>query len=124
MKAFGLNLTERSSGKKKGRLRISRRGPGLARRYLWLAAARLLGRDAVTRAWHTKKLARDGGVRAKALVAVMRKLVRGMWHVARSGSESFDTAKLFDTARLELGSTCTEQDSACNRAGRVARDES
>ncbi len=108
LKAFGLNLTERSSGKKKGRLHISRRGPGMARRYLWLAAARLIHRDAVARAWYDKKVERDGGVRAKALVAVMRKLVRALWHVARGGAGTFDTRKLFDTLRLELPSGCLD----------------
>ena len=39
LKAFGLNLREKSSGMLKGRLSITKRGSGRARQYLWLAMA-------------------------------------------------------------------------------------
>jgi len=58
-KALGLNLKERSSGKHKGKLRITKRGNATARKYLYLAALRLISKDAVIRAWYDKR-ARPG----------------------------------------------------------------
>jgi transposase len=106
VKAVGLNLRERSSGKKKGGLHITKRGSGMVRLYLWMAALRLIQADPVVRAWYAKKVHRQGGhAKAKAVVAVMRKLVLGLWHVAR-GNE-FDATRLFDTRRLSLADTST-----------------
>jgi transposase len=99
VKNLGLNLKECSSGKKRGQLAITKRGSGCARRYLFLAALRLIRTDPVTGSWYQAKVLRDGGrSRMKGVVAVMRKLARALWHVAR-GAE-FDAQKLFDTRRL------------------------
>ena len=101
VKSLGLNLKERSSGKHKGQLKITKRGSGACRYYLYLAALRLIQDDPVVRAWYRKKVARDGGkVKNKAVIAVMRKLVKGLWHVARG--EPFDSRLLFDTNKLDL----------------------
>lgn len=101
LKSVGLNLKEKSSGKSQGALHITKRGPGVARFYLWLAALRLLQRDPVVRAWYAKKLRRQGGqYKSKAVVAIMRKLVLALWHVAAGAT--FDAAKLFDTRRLSV----------------------
>lgn len=99
-KAFGLNLKVRSSGKSKGQLKITKRGSGVARQWLYLAVLRLLKKDAVIQAWYERKVARDGGVKMKALVALMRKVVGALWHVARG--QAFDSRKLFDVRRLNL----------------------
>lgn len=102
VKALGLNLKERSSGKHQGQLKITKRGPSEARRYLYLAALRLLpekGGDPVVRAWYARKVQRDGGRhKMRAAVALTRKLAAALWHVARGAS--FDSTKLFDTRRL------------------------
>jgi transposase len=100
LKAFGMNLKEKSSGKKQGQLRITKRGPGRARKYLWLAVLRWVQKDRVARAWYERKIARDGGLRAKALMALMRKYAQALFHMARGAP--IDSAKLFDTARLAL----------------------
>jgi transposase len=101
LKGNGLNLKERSSGKHKGKLKITKRGPGVARRYLYMAVLRLIQKDEVCAAWYRKKVSRDGGkVKSKAITALMRKLVKGLWVVARG--EKFDSSKLFDTRRLSL----------------------
>lgn len=101
VKAVGLNLRERSSGKKKGGLHITKRGSGVARLYLWMAALRLIQTDRVVKAWYAKKVKRQGGqAKAKAVVAVMRKLALALWHVARG--KDFDAEKLFDIRRLGL----------------------
>lgn len=104
VKSLGLNLREYSSGKKKGGLHITKRGSGAARMFLFMAALRLIKDDPVVQAWYAKKVARQGGrAKMKAVVAVMRKLVLALWHVARG--ERFDATKLFDTRRLQLSST-------------------
>jgi transposase len=100
LKAVGLNLRERSSGQHHGQLKITKRGPGHARRYVYFAALRLIDKNEVVRAWYERKVARDGGKKMKAVVAVMRKLIRAMPHVAKG--EVFDATKLFDVSRLEL----------------------
>jgi transposase len=100
LKAFGLNLKEKSSGKYQGHLRITKRGPSRARKYLWLAVLRWVDKDRVARAWYERKTARDGGRRAKAVIALMRKYAKAIFHLARG--ESFDSSKLFDTSRLAL----------------------
>jgi transposase len=103
LKACGLNLKEKSSGTKLSPLRLTKRGPPRARQYLWLASLRLLHTDDVARAWYAKKVARDGGVmKKKAVVALMRKLAKALFAVARG--EEFDTTKLFDVTRLKLSS--------------------
>ena len=100
VKAFGLNLKERSSGKHKGQLKLTKRGSSRARQYLWLATCRWLQKDRVARAWYEAKVARDGGRRAKAVTALMRKLVKALFHVARGAP--LDSTKLFDVSRLRL----------------------
>jgi transposase len=100
LKTFGLNLKERSSGKHVGKLKITKRGSGRARKWLYLAALRLIQKDLIVRTWYERKVARDGGVKKKAIVAVMRKLVKALWYVGRG--EPLDTSKLFDVKRLGL----------------------
>lgn len=101
LKAGGLNLKEVSSGRRQGQLAITKRGPRRLRQYLYLAVLRWIQKDRVARAWYERKVQRDGGhVKAKAIVALMRKLLRGLWWVARG--DAFDSTKLFDVRRLEL----------------------
>lgn len=106
VKALGLNLKEKSSGKSKGGLHITKRGPGIARLFLYLAALRLIQRDRVVRAWYVKKVSRDAGRKQKALIALMRKLASALWHIARGAV--FDSTKLFDVTRLRLAPTKDE----------------
>jgi transposase len=100
LKAPGLNLKEISSGRRQGQLGITKRGSRQVRQYLYLAVLRWIQKDPWARAWYEKKLQRDGGkLKRKAVVALMRKLLVGLWWVARG--EAFDSTKLFDTRRLE-----------------------
>jgi transposase len=96
LKSAGLNLKERSSGKHQGQLKITKRGPPVARRYLYLAALRWIARDPQVQDWYQRKVQRDGGLKGKAIIALMRKLTKALWHVARG--EHFDAAKLFHRA--------------------------
>ena len=100
LKAAGLNLKEHSSGTHKGRLKLTKRGTSLARKYLYFAACRLIQSDPIAAAWYQRKVERDGGTRMKALVAMMRKLTKALWHIRKGGV--FDTSKLFDISRLAL----------------------
>jgi hypothetical protein len=92
-KAMGLNLKERSSGKCRGQLRITKRGPGAVRRWLYLAAMRSL-REKTVREWFEAKKTKDGDRGGKALVGVMRKLAVALYRVAVD-DVAFDAAKLF-----------------------------
>jgi transposase len=100
VKSMGLNLKEHSSGKHKGKLKITKRGPGRVRMYLFMAALRLIRNNSIVHTWYRRKVERDGGVKMKAVVAVMRKLSKALWHVGRG--EFFDAAKLFDVSRLGI----------------------
>ena len=89
-KALGLNLKEKSSGRDVGRLKITKRGCSLVRRYLYFAALRLINNDPVVKAWYQKKV--DARAKNKTVIALMRKLAKALWHVARG--ERFDATKL------------------------------
>ena len=94
----GLNLREHSSGKKKGQLTITKRGSAVARRWLFLATIRWLQTDPVAGAWYQRKVRGNGGVKLKAVIALMRKLLAALYHVARG--HAYDPGKLFDCRRL------------------------
>lgn len=95
-KAMGLNLKEHSSGRWQGSLKITQRGPSLARRWLYFAALRLI-QDPVVRPWYEAKKARDKGRGTGAAIAVMRKLAVAL-HVVATRGEPFDVRKLFPDA--------------------------
>ena len=97
LKAAGLNLKERSSGKHKGQLKLTKRGPGVVRHYLYFAALRLIRKSGPARAWYDAKLARHRGPKGKLIIALMRKLAKALWHVAQG--KPFDPARLFTEPR-------------------------
>jgi transposase len=105
-KAAGLNLIERSSGDNDGTRHLSKQGPSIVRKYLFLAAMRLIQTDPVAKAWYQKRASFKADQKAKALIAVERKLCRALFHVA--AGNPFDTSKLFDTRRLPLSAAKTE----------------
>jgi len=96
-KAMGLNLTERSSGMHKGKLKLSKRGQRLPRKWLYFSALRWMRHPSV-KIWITKKKQRDGGHGGKAATGIMRKLAAAAWHCGQG--EEFDPGRLFP------GSTC------------------
>jgi transposase len=106
VKSLGLNLKEKSSGKTQGALHITKRGPGVTRLFLYMAALRLIQHDPVCHAWYAKKVQRQGGrYKTKAVVALMRKVVKALWHVAKGAD--FDASLLFDTTRLKIAAVNT-----------------
>jgi transposase len=100
-KAMGLNLKERSSGRYQGQLKITKRGPGAVRRWLYFAAMRLATTAEVTEWYAVKKAQREKGGK-RALVAVMRKLALGL-HALGVREESFDARRLFSPAVKHSG---------------------
>ena len=99
-KACGLNLREKSSGEHAGRVSITKRGPGLVRQVLYLFALRMIQGSVACRIWYKRRRGYTADSKQRAVVAVMRKLVRAIFHVAR-GNE-FNESKLFDLRRLDL----------------------
>ena len=96
-KAMGLNLTERSSGQYKGRLKLSKRGQRLVRKWMYFAALRWM-RDPSVKPWLERKKQRDGGSGAKAATGIMRRLAAAAWHAGQG--------EVFDPKRLFPGSKC------------------
>jgi transposase len=91
-KAVGLNLRERSSGQYQGKLKITKRGSSMARRWLYFAALRLIQQHPV-KAWYLKKKHKDQGRGSGAVVAVMRKLTLALYSVT-TRREPFDLKRL------------------------------
>ena len=111
-KAAGLNLCEHTSGRtsqdRRGEtkgLHISKAGPGRVRMMLYWLAMRVINPVQsgtycpYATAWYHERKRRNGGQGLKAIVALMRKLSRALWWIARG--EEYDGTKLFDVARLE-----------------------
>jgi transposase len=102
VKALGLNLKERSSGKRKGELAITKRGSSQARHWIYFWALRAIQREEI-KTWYEEfiRVGRNSGDgkqeyrKMKGVVAVMRKLPRGLRHAMIHG-EAFDYSKLFD----------------------------
>lgn len=93
LKLAGMNLVEKSSGLYRGRSRQSKRGRPELRRQLFLLAGRWVRRDrGLYRPYYDALLARNGGLKTKAVCAVARKLVPLVLAVAQSG-EPFDRAR-------------------------------
>ena len=100
LKALGLNLKELSSGKYQGQLRITKRGPGLARKLLYYWALRAIQEPGL-KAWYRNfqqvgrsKNGNSEHRKMNGLVAMMRKLCRSLWFV-RQYDLTFDYAKVF-----------------------------
>ena len=100
LKLAGMNLVERSSGGSHGRRRQSKRGRPMLRRQLFLLAGRWCLRRGLYRAYYEQLLARNGGLRTKAVCAVARKLVPLLLTVLQTG-QPFDRQR-WDANRRQL----------------------
>jgi hypothetical protein len=90
---MGLNLKERSSGKHQGKLKITRRGPGIVRKWLYFAAMRTVKLPEV-KPWYEAKKAKDGDRGKGALVGVMRRLAPALYAIGAHG-ERYEPWRLF-----------------------------
>jgi transposase len=85
LKLAGLDLYEVSSGKHRGKLRISKRGRPHMRKLLYLAALSTVRKGGVMHEWYKRALGR-GMIKTKALVAVSRKLLMIIFALVRNHS--------------------------------------
>lgn len=99
VKAIGLNLAVTESGETDGKPHITKHGPPLVRKYLFLAALRAIQVSPIVRAWFNARTCRKVSP-FRAIVAVMRKLASAMGHVARG--TPLDYTRLFDAKKLGL----------------------
>jgi transposase len=86
MKLAGLDLYEISSGKLKGRRKISKRGRSLLRKILYYAAIQTIRNNGILHDYYTR-LTERGMKRMMALVAVSRKLLGIIYAIVRDDSE-------------------------------------
>jgi len=117
-KAMGLNLTERSSGSYKSRLHISKRGDRLVRRWLHLAALRLVKQHPEVRRWYLQKRSRDGNRHLCALTAVVRRLAIALHKVA-TGKDPFDPKRLFAGVTAANAAATAKMTSTAPAAGGI-----
>ena len=90
----GLDLQVRQSGKWKGQVKLSKRGSGRVRRLLYMAAVRATDQpESAFGAYYQRLLAR-GMKGGRALMAVMRKMLKVAYHLLRS-NETYDPAKVW-----------------------------
>ncbi len=92
LKLAGMNLIERSSGGSQGRKRQSKRGRPMLRRQLFLLAGRWCLPRGLYRGYYQALLARNGGLKVKAVCAVARKLVPLLFAIVQRG-EPFDVER-------------------------------
>ena len=100
LKAMGLNLVERSSGEQQGEVHLSKRGDPVVRHWLYMTTLRWVQKSPVKEWYQRKKMQtgyrlpsgkQSGG---KAVTAVLRKLVKGVYH-SLVHDVPFDPRKLF-----------------------------
>lgn len=107
LKALGLNLKELSSGKRKGELAITKRGPSLARKAFYFWALRAIQQPEI-KIWYQRFIRVGRGKpgpngehrKMKGLIAVMRKLARSLWYV-RQHNLPFSYAHVFPDKPLQ-----------------------
>lgn len=102
-KLAGLAIVENSSGKRKGRSGISRRGRKRLRKVLFLAAIALVGHNDEFRQLHQYYTTRKDNPLKKmqSLMAVAAKLIRVVFGIIRTG-KCYDPAKMLcDIRRVE-----------------------
>ncbi len=90
----GLDVTVRESGKWKGQRKLSKRGSGVLRRTLYLAAMRCVRRADSAFGAYYQALGARGLKGNAALVAVMRKMLVVAYHLLRSG-DPYDPRKVW-----------------------------
>jgi len=93
MKLAGLDLYEISSGKHKGKKRISKRGRPLLRKILYFAALNTIREGGIFHSYY-KRLIGKGKEKMKAIIAVARKLFKVIFAIVRDETNYIENYKL------------------------------
>ncbi len=101
-KLAGLNLVENSSGKHKGKTRISRRGRRRLRHGLFMAMITILATNSEFRQLHQKNITRENNPlnKMQSIIALCGKLIRVFYALLRTGTDYSADKMLGD---IELG---------------------
>lgn len=83
LRLAGMNLVEDSSGIRQGHAHLSKSGRPLLRRQAFMLGLRAVRRDGIYRAQFEAMIARNGGRKMPAVVAIGRRMLRLMFSVAR-----------------------------------------
>jgi transposase len=89
----GLDIEIKESGLWKGKAKLSKRGSGLLRRVLYLAALRSIHLEGSAFGAYYQRLVERGLKKGSALMAVMRKMLAVAAHLMRTG-EMYDPSKV------------------------------
>jgi transposase len=90
----GMDIKIRESGKWKGKAKLSKRGSGLLRQMLYLAAIRSISLQGSAFGAYYQHLVARGLEKMSALMAVMRKMVAVTTHLMQTG-EDYDPGKVW-----------------------------
>lgn len=101
LEAAGSNMREISSGTEHGAIHITKRGPAIIRQVLYMAALPAIMNDRVARSWYRGRGVFRSERKIAAVVALMRTLLAGAYHVGKHDGP-YDATKLFDTRRSML----------------------
>ena len=99
MKLAGLDLYEISSGARKGRRRISKRGRSYLRKILFFAAINMVKDEGILQAHYQQMLSR-GMPKIKALIAMCRKVLRIVFAIVRDNTVYIDNYEHGLSSRL------------------------
>jgi transposase len=92
-KFAGVNIYEISSGKHKGKRKLSKRGRTLLRKTLYMAALNMIKKDGIYHKDYQRYLAR-GKKKVEALVIVMKRLLRMVFALLRKDEMFIENYKL------------------------------
>jgi transposase len=119
-KAMGLNLRERSSGQYQGQLKITKRGSGAVRQWLYLSALRLIHNEPRAKRWYGRKLRRGDTSKLNVITGLIRKLSMSMWSIVNTG-EAFDIDRLLGPRRRACARACGESRATARKGGCLVR---
>lgn len=95
LRKAGLNLAEKSSGKYKGKIKLTKRGNSLLRKHLYFTVFRLLSHNSAFQALHTHNIEVKRMTKMQSIMKLIGKLARMLVAMARQGEEfSLDKAQL------------------------------
>jgi transposase len=100
-KLAGLSLVENSSGKHKGKTRISRRGRKRLRKGLFLAMIAILATNPEFRMLHQRNLTRENNplTKMQSIIALCGKLIRVFFGIMKNGNDYSAEKMLGDIER-------------------------